>query len=75
VLRGDELREQTGFRLPDGPYETLAGFLMARLGRIPVEHETVTWRGWEFEVVEMEKHKVEQVRVVRPAGDEDGVPS
>ena len=36
VLREDELAEQTGFRLPEGPYETLAGFLMARLGHIPV---------------------------------------
>src|SRR5690606_35949662 len=36
VLREDELAEVTGFRLPDGPYETLAGFLMERLGHIPV---------------------------------------
>ena len=36
VLREDELAELTGFRLPEGPYETLAGFLMARLGHIPV---------------------------------------
>ena len=41
VLRADELAEQTGFRLPEGPYETLAGFLMARLGHIPVAGETV----------------------------------
>ena len=36
VLREDELAEQTGFQLPEGPYETLAGFLLARLGHIPV---------------------------------------
>ena len=30
VLREDELAELTGFRLPEGPYETLAGFLLAR---------------------------------------------
>ena len=41
VLREDELAEQTGFRLPEGPYETLAGFLLARLGHIPVAGETV----------------------------------
>ena len=40
VLREDELAELTGFRLPEGPYETLAGFLMARLGHIPVAGET-----------------------------------
>lgn len=66
VLREDELAEQTGFRLPEGPYETLAGFLMARLGHIPVAGETVEESGYEFTVVEVERHRIEQVRVVRP---------
>ncbi|NBE82400.1 hemolysin family protein [Micromonospora rubida] len=66
VLREDELAEQTGFRLPEGPYETLAGFLMARLGHIPVAGETVEENGYEFTVVEVERHRIEQVRVVRP---------
>ncbi|MEH1164800.1 hemolysin family protein [Micromonospora sp. CPCC 205539] len=67
VLRSDELAEQTGFRLPEGPYETLAGFLMARLGHIPLAGETVEDGGWEFTVVEVERHRIEQVRVLRPA--------
>jgi CBS domain containing-hemolysin-like protein len=74
VLREDELAEQTGFRLPEGPYETLAGFLMARLGHIPVGGETVEEHGWEFTVVEVDRHRIEQVRVVRPedAGEHHG---
>jgi CBS domain containing-hemolysin-like protein len=67
LLREDEVYEQTGFRLPEGPYETLAGFLMARLGHIPVAGETAAEHGWEFTVVEVEKHRIEQVRVIRPA--------
>lgn len=66
VLRSDELAEQTGFRLPEGPYETLAGFLMARLGHIPLAGETVDESGFEFTVVEVERHRIEQVRVLRP---------
>lgn len=66
VRRADELAEQTGFRLPDGPYETLAGFLLARLGHIPVAGETVTEQGYEFTVVEVDRHRIEQVRVLRP---------
>ncbi|MEU0765341.1 transporter associated domain-containing protein, partial [Streptomyces microflavus] len=66
VLREDELYEQTGFRLPEGPYETLAGFLMARLGHIPLPGETTGADGYEFTVVEVERHRIEQVRVVRP---------
>jgi CBS domain containing-hemolysin-like protein len=71
VLRGDELAEATGFRLPEGPYETLAGFIMARLGHIPVPGETVQEYGFEFTVVEVQKRRVEQVRVTRPE-DADG---
>ncbi|WP_307248933.1 hemolysin family protein [Catenuloplanes indicus] len=66
VLREDELLEQTGFRLPEGPYETLGGFLMARLGHIPVPGETVRTDGWEFTVVSVERHRIEQVRIVTP---------
>jgi CBS domain containing-hemolysin-like protein len=65
VLREDELAELTGFRLPPGPYETLAGFLMARLGHIPAPNETVAEGDWEFTVVEVDRRRVEQVRVSR----------
>ncbi len=70
VLRSDELAEQTGFRLPEGPYETLAGFLMARLGHIPVNGELVVENGWEFTVVEVDRRRIEQVRV-KPAREDD----
>jgi CBS domain containing-hemolysin-like protein len=69
MLREDELSEQTGFRLPEGPYETLAGFIMARLGHIPVAGETIHEQGWEFTVVEVDRHRIEQVRVVGPEED------
>ena len=71
VLREDELAETTGFRLPEGPSETLAGFLMARLGHIPVAGEIVIEGDWEFTVIEVYRHRVEQVRVVAPESDED----
>jgi CBS domain containing-hemolysin-like protein len=71
VLREDEMIEQTGFRLPDGPYETLAGFLMARLGHIPAVGESVAENGWEFTVVEVDRRRVEQVRVTRPEENPD----
>ncbi|HEX6871941.1 MAG TPA: hemolysin family protein [Micromonosporaceae bacterium] len=67
VLREHELEETTGFRLPPGPYETLAGFLLARLGHIPVPGESVGDGGWEFTVIEVQRRRIEQVRVVAPA--------
>ena len=68
VLREDELAEQTGFRLPDGPYETLAGFVMSQLGRIPVEGERAEYNGWTFIVTSVERHRIEQVKV-RPSAE------
>jgi len=75
VLRADELEELTGFRLPEGPYETLAGFLLARLGRIPAGGESVEEHGWEFTVTEVVRRRIEQVLVVAPppvVGDDHG---
>jgi CBS domain containing-hemolysin-like protein len=71
LLREDELIEQTGFELPEGPYETLAGFVLARLGHIPVMGESFEDRGWEFTVMEVDRHRVEQVRVVAPSEADD----
>lgn len=71
MLRADELLEQTGFRPPSGPYETLAGFLMARLGRIPVAGERLVEDGWEFTVVAVERRRVERVRVSRPTEESE----
>jgi CBS domain containing-hemolysin-like protein len=43
TLRPDEIEEITGVSLPEsGAYETVAGLLIARLGRIPVPADTVT---------------------------------
>jgi CBS domain containing-hemolysin-like protein len=66
LLREDELHEQTGFQLPEGPYETLAGFVLARLGHIPVVGESLDEEGWEFTVMQVDRHRVEQVRMVAP---------
>jgi CBS domain containing-hemolysin-like protein len=70
MLREDELEEQTGFRLPEGPYETLAGFLMSRLGHIPGIGESLSYLDWEFTVIEMDRHRIEQVRLVEHAGSD-----
>jgi CBS domain containing-hemolysin-like protein len=66
-LRGDELAEQTGFPLPEGPFETLGGFLMSRLGRIPRPGDTVREDGWDFTVTSIDRHRVDEVRVEGPS--------
>ena len=41
LLRIDEVYEATGYRAPDGPYDTLGGLIMFCLGRIPVVGDSV----------------------------------
>ncbi len=72
VLRPDELHETTGLRVPDdGPYETLGGLLMYRLGRVPDEGDAVVVEGVRVEVERMAGRRVERVRVSEEP-DEDG---
>ncbi len=47
-------------------YETLGGFVLARLGRIPEAGEGFPWRGWRFEVVDMDGHRIDDEPVSAP---------
>jgi CBS domain containing-hemolysin-like protein len=64
----DEVREVTGFEVPDGPYETLAGFVLDRLGHIPSPGERVVHEGWELEVLELDRRRIASIRVTSPRG-------
>ena len=66
-LRADGIEETCGLRMPDGPYETLAGFVLYGLGRIPVAGDSFSWEGWHFEVTEMARRRIVAVRVAEPA--------
>ena len=65
LLRGDELDEATGFRMPDGDYETLAGLVLTRLGRIPEVNDEVTVAGWRITVMAMDRHRIAELRMAR----------
>jgi putative hemolysin len=63
LLNLDEFAEQTGVTLPDGPYETVAGFVVARLGRLPKVGEGVSTDGHHLQVVELDGRRVARVHV------------
>ena len=48
-------------------YETLAGFLMVMLCRVPKRTDSVNWGDYTFEVVDVDNHRVDQVLVSRKA--------
>jgi len=66
LLHREELAEATGIVLPDGPYETLAGFVQAQLGRVPSVGDALEAHGHRFTVVEMDGRRVARVRVAPP---------
>jgi putative hemolysin len=57
----EDFADDTGIPLEDGDYETVAGFVMARLGRIPVVGDAVVVRGAVLEVTEMTGHRITQL--------------
>ena len=63
LLNLDEVVEQTGVRLPEGPYETLAGYVMAALGHVPGVGEAVEADGHRLEVSELDGRRVSRIRV------------
>jgi CBS domain containing-hemolysin-like protein len=65
-LHPDEVKDLIGFEMPDGEYETLAGFVLDRLDRIPKPGDRFAHEGWGFEVVSMDRRRVDTVRVVAP---------
>ncbi len=65
TLRPDELAAKTGIKVPDdGPFETLAGFVMDRLGAVPQVGDTVGEDGVTIEVVAMKGRRVTRLRVI-----------
>jgi len=46
-------------------YETLAGFLMVMLRRVPKRTDSVTWGGYTFEVMDVDSYRIDQVMVTR----------
>lgn len=74
LLRRDELAEQTGIDLPEGDFETLAGFMLALFDRVPKQGDHVAYREWELKVVEMERNRIAKVLVVHTGRRSQAIP-
>lgn len=57
---------------PDRDYETLAGFVLSESKEIPSTGDVLSWRGWRFEVVDMDGRRIDKVLVVAPDGETAG---
>lgn len=54
LISVEDLYEETGIAIPDGPYETLGGYVMHELGRIPQEHDVINLNGNRISVLTIE---------------------
>jgi putative hemolysin len=68
----EDFAEDTGIALPDGDYETAAGYVVARLGRIPDVGDAVEIGRTRLEVVEMDRRRVTRIAVTAIAADAGG---
>jgi CBS domain containing-hemolysin-like protein len=63
ILRPDELLEQAGVTVPEeGPYETVAGYVMNELGRLPKVGDEVLIDGGTLRVERLEGRRVDRIR-------------
>jgi CBS domain containing-hemolysin-like protein len=71
-LRPDELEERAGITVPeDDNYETVAGYVMSQLGRIPEQGDVVAVPEGEFKVVRMDGRRIDRLRFT-PAVEVEG---
>ncbi|GLY89294.1 hemolysin family protein [Actinoallomurus iriomotensis] len=66
LLNIDDFADETGVELPEGPYETVAGYLMAVLGHLPQVGEMTMVGGHRLSVTEVDGRRVARVRVTPP---------
>lgn len=64
-LSVEEARDELGIDIPEGPYDTIAGFVLSKLGRIPREGEQVAVDDHRITVAEMRGPKIELLRVTK----------
>ncbi|OSC46669.1 hypothetical protein B5181_42610, partial [Streptomyces sp. 4F] len=60
AARTDHLA-RIGLKVPEGPYETLAGLVATELGRIPAVGDHLTVKGWNLDVVDASGRRAARV--------------
>ncbi|MCF6745582.1 HlyC/CorC family transporter [Blastococcus sp. KM273128] len=71
LLNLDDFADATGLRLPEGPYETAAGYVLAELGRLPGVGDAVEIEGRRVEVLELDGRRIARLRVAPPPASEE----
>ncbi len=65
TLPAAELREAHQVPLPEGEFETVAGFMLEQLGTVPKGGEVVHIADWRYTIVDVEKNRISKVKIER----------
>ncbi|MCZ2859491.1 hemolysin family protein [Blastococcus sp. VKM Ac-2987] len=66
LLNLDDFTEATGLQLPEGPYETVAGYVLAELGRLPGVGDSIEVEGRTVSVLELDGRRIARLLVGPP---------
>jgi putative hemolysin len=61
----EHIREHIGIKIPDGNYETIAGFIIAHLGHIPKAGEKIIMREYRIAIIKATEKQIEEVRIIK----------
>jgi len=64
-MRIEDANEELGLALPEGDYETVAGFVLHLLGRIPKQGKQLKYQGLKMVVTKMKGHKIEEILMTK----------
>jgi len=74
-MRIEEANEELGLELPEGDYETIAGFVLHLLGRIPKQGKQLKYHGLKMVVTKMKGHKIEEILLTKEKKKKDEPPA
>ncbi|MGA0108064.1 MAG: hemolysin family protein [Candidatus Nanopelagicales bacterium] len=61
----EDFAERTHIEIPEGPYDTVAGFMISRLGRLPFVGAEIVAEQCKFEVLEIDVRRISRIKVTR----------
>jgi putative hemolysin len=71
TMRIEEVNEEMDLGFPEGDYETVAGFILQLLGRIPKQGRQIKYKDLKIVITRMKGHKIEEIMVTREKKKED----
>jgi putative hemolysin len=71
-VRVEEANEELDLDLPTGDYETVAGFILSHLGRIPKQGEHLKYKDLKITIAQMKGRKIEKIQITR---EKDAAPA